>query len=1047
MKSSINRSRSLSQVGMLVSRAGIASLAMAAVGSTSHGAIVNWAAAVNGTASTAARWNPVVVPVATDDLVFNATAGVQAYSVTFDAATATSRTLEFNQDTVTLVMNSPHTTTNGFTIADGATDIAVVNLSSGIWTSALSSSTAFNIGNVSGSIGTLNVTDDSADLILSGAGSRIRVGNNGTGTLSITGGGRVEAGEVHLASGIAASNGTLIVSGAQAVSPFQRSTLVCTNTAGACLWGSGNNATATISNGALATLAGDLEVARGSASTTSVTIGGAGGLGGINDATLNVAGSSFVGGNNSATLVGGIGTVTVNNSGRFVTGGTLHVGNDPNGGTGTLNINLGALVDSGIVIDGANGIINHTGGTLRINGGTYSGHPIPLVVSGTGGPTLQYSNNSVNNLPAAGGVGLRVGDDLGVGTFSGNLIIDSGADVVMTGLNNDINIGDDAGTTGVITVTGSGSRLIDNQPGDLIRVGFNGTGDLYVESGGQVLATEIQVPASSLGGSGRLFMNDPVNGGPIVTVENLSVGNAAGLGTGLVTINEGIMNVTNPGVGVVVRDTGVLLVTDFTALNAAGSINIDGGVLQVNGTVNAGTLVDVLAGGEVQGSPGGGVALVISPVHVRSGGAVQAVNGDLTIGDPNDPTGIALDTGSSVTVGAGRTLTLRTMNGQAVNANGAINMQGGVLAGQQILMDGNAADQISGFGTIDTNVRTSNIGICAPTGTGLRFLKEVLLNGGFDVSGTVVQFGPESLLRDLSGTHAFSCRVVADAGSEMRPGSGNGGSFGPITMGDGTASGVTLNGTIHMGTNGSLTLNDLNGVALGSLTDMNGGTISCTNGLSVSTGRVLRGRGTIDVPNPGSNGFTLNGGTIDPDAYDVSSDTYAGIASFTVNGRYTQQATGTYLCEIAGVNNEFQPLNDRISCGPAVLNGVLDVSLINGYEPQLCDEFTIMTYASRTGVWATIIEPPGVDVGIRYEATRAVLFFNSVECNDIDFNNDGALFDPTDIDAYLSVFSEGPCIPADAVCDDIDFNNDCSLFDPQDIDAFLSVFSEGPCNV
>jgi hypothetical protein len=266
-------------------------------------------------------------------------------------------------------------------------------------------------------------------------------------------------------------------------------------------------------------------------------------------------------------------------------------------------------------------------------------------------------------------------------------------------------------------------------------------------------------------------------------------------------------------------------------------------------------------------------------------------------------------------------------------------------------------------------------------------------------------------------------------------------------MGDGTASGVTLNGTIHMGTNGSLTLNDLNGVALGSLTDMNGGTISCTNGLSVSTGRVLRGRGTIDVPNPGSNGFTLNGGTIDPDAYDAGSDSYAGIASFTVNGRYTQQATGTYLCEIAGVNNEFQPLNDRISCGPAVLTGVLDVSLINGYEPQLCDEFTIMTYASRTGVWATIIEPPGVDVGIRYEATRAVLFFNSVECNDIDFNNDGALFDPTDIDAYLSVFSEGPCIPADAVCDDIDFNNDCSLFDPQDIDAFLSVFSEGPCNV
>jgi hypothetical protein len=66
-------------------------------------------------------------------------------------------------------------------------------------------------------------------------------------------------------------------------------------------------------------------------------------------------------------------------------------------------------------------------------------------------------------------------------------------------------------------------------------------------------------------------------------------------------------------------------------------------------------------------------------------------------------------------------------------------------------------------------------------------------------------------------------------------------------------------------------------------------------------------------------------------------------------------------------------------------------------------------------------------------------------CDSIDFNNDGATFDPTDIEAFLSVFSEGPCIPAEATCNDIDFNNDGSLFDPCDIDAFLFVFSEGPC--
>ncbi len=66
-------------------------------------------------------------------------------------------------------------------------------------------------------------------------------------------------------------------------------------------------------------------------------------------------------------------------------------------------------------------------------------------------------------------------------------------------------------------------------------------------------------------------------------------------------------------------------------------------------------------------------------------------------------------------------------------------------------------------------------------------------------------------------------------------------------------------------------------------------------------------------------------------------------------------------------------------------------------------------------------------------------------CDSIDFNNDGGSFDPQDIDAFLSVFSEGPCIPETATCNDIDFNNDSSLFDPCDIDSFLLVFSEGPC--
>ena len=68
-------------------------------------------------------------------------------------------------------------------------------------------------------------------------------------------------------------------------------------------------------------------------------------------------------------------------------------------------------------------------------------------------------------------------------------------------------------------------------------------------------------------------------------------------------------------------------------------------------------------------------------------------------------------------------------------------------------------------------------------------------------------------------------------------------------------------------------------------------------------------------------------------------------------------------------------------------------------------------------------------------------------CDTIDFNRDGSFFDPIDIDAFLSKFSEGPCIPANANCGDIDFNNDTSIFDPCDIDSFLLLYSEGPCTL
>ncbi len=43
--------------------------------------------------------------------------------------------------------------------------------------------------------------------------------------------------------------------------------------------------------------------------------------------------------------------------------------------------------------------------------------------------------------------------------------------------------------------------------------------------------------------------------------------------------------------------------------------------------------------------------------------------------------------------------------------------------------------------------------------------------------------------------------------------------------------------------------------------------------------------------------------------------------------------------------------------------------------------------------------------------------------------------------------TEAPLTVRADCCDSIDFNNDTSLFEPSDIDRFMLVFSEGPCTL
>jgi glucose/arabinose dehydrogenase len=138
--------------------------------------------------------------------------------------------------------------------------------------------------------------------------------------------------------------------------------------------------------------------------------------------------------------------------------------------------------------------------------------------------------------------------------------------------------------------------------------------------------------------------------------------------------------------------------------------------------------------------------------------------------------------------------------------------------------------------------------------------------------------------------------------------------------------------------------------------------------------------------------------------------------------------------------------------GTAVIQNVLSFGEDAAGNMYICDQTGGEVFRIRAGGSGDcnnngIIDSCEIAAGLTPDTNNDGIpdVCQGTQCNDIDFNNDGASFDPQDIDAFLSVFSEGPCVPGTQVCDDIDFNNDGALFDPCDIDSFLVVFSEGPC--
>jgi Secretion system C-terminal sorting domain len=117
-------------------------------------------------------------------------------------------------------------------------------------------------------------------------------------------------------------------------------------------------------------------------------------------------------------------------------------------------------------------------------------------------------------------------------------------------------------------------------------------------------------------------------------------------------------------------------------------------------------------------------------------------------------------------------------------------------------------------------------------------------------------------------------------------------------------------------------------------------------------------------------GNLINSGTIAPGN---------SPGKFTVTGNYTATITAVHNIEIAALNL-FDTLSIEqdvsFASGTAVINGTLNVSLLNGYTPAIGDSYKIINYTTGSGNFTAVnfpALPPGMAWSISYNATNITL--------------------------------------------------------------------------
>ncbi|WP_292190062.1 autotransporter domain-containing protein [Mesorhizobium sp.] len=633
--------------------------------------------------------------------------------------------------------------------------------------------------------------------------SHLFVGDQGTGKLAITDGGKV--GNLSgIVGNLAGSTGTVTVDGAG--STWANAALAVGNAGiGALTISNGGTVTSSVGYAAYDVGSAGTVVVAGTGSTWTNTSDLFVGFQGSGTLQIGSGGKVNNTSGNIGTFAGSTGTVFVDNS-TWTNSGSLSVGDS---GTGTLAISHGGGVSSSGGAIGANA--GSTGTVFVENAGSTWTNSSNLAVGDFGTGTLAISHGgAVSNDRAyvgksAGSTGTVIVDD-STWTNSGSLIVgDFGKGALEITLGGAVSnswatVGAKAGSTGIVFVDGIGSSWTNSSN---LAIGDFGAGTLQITNGGAVTNAWGYI-GDSAGSTGAVAVDG--TGSKWTNTGNLYVG---GLSTGTLTISNG---------------------------GAVSSEDLSVGY-QGTGTLN------ILNGGKLTNQ-----AAIL--------GELGTATATVTV----DGAGSSWSTDDDLTVGAGGHGTLVISNGGSADADSVV-VGGGATSAGAVTVDGMGSKWTNKNGLY---LGAYGSGTLAVTNGGVASGGFAYMAMGADVASQATVDGTDSLWEMhgdlLIGFDGTASVTLSNGGSVVNIDGYLGFDAGSIGMANvsGPGSTWTSSGDLNVGVSGTGTLTVANGGSVngGILTigDSGSGTLAVSNG-----GKVNSADGVIGVAATGVGTATVDG--------------------------------------------------------------------------------------------------------------------------------------------------------------------------------------------